>query len=160
MGIEYFVKEIGDNFLKGAKEFSRNPIKYSAKAVGEFVGDYWDVAGAVAASYALADIGGQNLGDLRGSVFRTGAVLSVAGPFIESVLYSNTDNGTERFIRNFAAGATSFLYFGGLGNIPKAGSLITGGITLLLNKEFKHNKKYRTVPKIEVPENQVNKQIL
>ena len=73
--VQEYVQYAGD----GLKEFSNNPVKYSSKALKDFVENYWDAGIAVASGQAFTPYGANLLGEYSLLVGAFGLIASEIG---------------------------------------------------------------------------------
>ncbi len=120
--------EFRNNAIQGMEEFSMQPLKYSSKATVDFVKDYWDLAAAVLAGYALTDTNDRTLGDYRGPIFIGASLASLFGPDLNSFkdMFRNRvseeempEYAADRIRRNILGGLSLYLWDKGITNVPE-----------------------------------------
>ncbi|GEM_PF-2642403 len=100
--------------IQGIEEFSKNPLKYTSQAVTDLGKEYWDVAAALLAGYAVADTKHETFGDYRTPVAVVSSIASIIGTFANSgkglSVRELSDVELDKFIRNTLAGFAAGFY--------------------------------------------------
>jgi len=153
--INNLIENLNRDITNGSKEVIEHPVAYTAKAFKDFVVEYWDAAGAIAAGLAFTDYGSKMFEESRWYVFFGGLSIASIGPATEYLLtktinlspyYAGSDS--LRLGRNISIGMAVW----GYRETPEISSKIVGSLLGIVSLVLDHN--IREERKCEKPEQQ------